>query len=601
MLASNGTRLGIISIGAEDKSSNCNSEMDLSSFQVGETIFENILITDKPGDSIPIEYLKSPNDWIEANVLLLEETDYQYIFSSTRELDEAGGDHIFPELKKGCADRSVIISEWRLEDDNKTRRGSINFASYVGKSFFDVNVGGIASEKVPFEVRSKKIGYLSQYPAMIGDISSACMGLTLDRSSPLFQNLQFSDKSRTIHYEDYMFLEYIFKPNNLPLVYEKIRKKPYSRLKRQIRDVPISLAANIDSNSLEEMASGIREYALVAIDRLGSIPHFHGCFPVSMIQSENEDDVDVPENQLIKDLLLSIDFIISRLLSLPDISYGYTWDRLNQLKDLVQSYLSDEWLWDISPLLSFPANSQVMQKREGYAEILQYYLSLNLSFRFRCKEFEENISGYNRKLSQLYEYWCYLELVNSLARVTNTSINYDDLFQRSSDGWSVHLKKGASSIKTFSVLINGEEVKVTMMYNRTFTRRTDHDGFYSYSFPFNPDFSLCVDDGDETYLILFDAKYRSDREMAQTYEGNSDDESQPYKKDDIYKMHTYKDAILRTKGAYIIYPGNGKSGFFEIEVGKVIPSVGAISLTPGDAEIERKRLDWFIKSILTTH
>ena len=40
-----------------------------------------------------------------------------------------------------------------------------------------------------------------------------------------------------------------------------------------------------------------------------------------------------------------------------------------------------------------------------------------------------------------------------------------------------------------------------------------------------------------------------------------------YKEVDLYKMHTYKDAIRRTGGAYILYPGDTNKqmkGFHEI-------------------------------------
>ena len=55
-----------------------------------------------------------------------------------------------------------------------------------------------------------------------------------------------------------------------------------------------------------------------------------------------------------------------------------------------------------------------------------------------------------------------------------------------------------------------------------------------------------------------------------------------YKKADLLKMHTYKDAIRRTAGAYILYPGTEgqytRSGFHEL-----IPGLGAFSIRPSKA------------------
>lgn len=63
-------------------------------------------------------------------------------------------------------------------------------------------------------------------------------------------------------------------------------------------------------------------------------------------------------------------------------------------------------------------------------------------------------------------------------------------------------------------------------------------------------------------------------------------------------MHTYKDSILKTDGAYVLYPGNVTKQFYESEL--IIPSVGAFSLTPGNNDIEEDNLEIFIKDVLKT-
>ena len=57
-----------------------------------------------------------------------------------------------------------------------------------------------------------------------------------------------------------------------------------------------------------------------------------------------------------------------------------------------------------------PLNSQISKKR-GISNILKYFLSLELSFRLLWMNITENFKGYERKLSELYEYWCYFKLV----------------------------------------------------------------------------------------------------------------------------------------------------------------------------------------------
>ena len=114
--------------------------------------------------------------------------------------------------------------------------------------------------------------------------------------------------------------------------------------------------------------------------------------------------------------------------------------------------------------------------------------------------------------------------------------------------------------------------------------------------------------------IHFDAKYRSELEIADYYNvfGKSDkklneeidkrdsleEKESIFKDGDIYKMHTYKDSILKTEGAYVLYPGNKTEQFFESDM--IVPSVGAFSLTPGNNGVDENNLENFIREVLKT-
>ena len=122
-----------------------------------------------------------------------------------------------------------------------------------------------------------------------------------------------------------------------------------------------------------------------------------------------------------------------------------------------------------------------------------------------------------------------------------------------------------------------------------------------------------VKDGAVSY-IHFDAKYRSELEVADFYskieKTNKDIDEEIEKRDsleekdyifkdgDIYKMHTYKDSILKTEGSYVLYPGSITKRFAESDL--IIPSVGAFALTPGNKDIGENNLEILIKEILKT-
>ena len=70
------------------------------------------------------------------------------------------------------------------------------------------------------------------------------------------------------------------------------------------------------------------------------------------------------------------------------------------------------------------------------------------------------------------------------------------------------------------------------------------------------------------------------------------------KSDDLAKMHAYKDAIRRSAGAYVLYPGN--SAEQSTQYHEILPGLGAFSLKPGhdDAAIGSIAVRSFINDVL---
>ena len=109
--------------------------------------------------------------------------------------------------------------------------------------------------------------------------------------------------------------------------------------------------------------------------------------------------------------------------------------------------------------------------------------------------------------------------------------------------------------------------------------------------------------------LHFDAKYRVDNLLAQLTSTPDSDElldesttSGGAKRDDLLKMHAYRDAISRTAGAYVLYPGSEikdirrHPGFKE-----VLPGLGAFPLRPSSEGLpsSSEALDHFLSDVLT--
>src|SRR5207237_3509490 len=68
------------------------------------------------------------------------------------------------------------------------------------------------------------------------------------------------------------------------------------------------------------------------------------------------------------------------------------------------------------------------------------------------------------------------------------------------------------------------------------------------------------------------------------------------RRDDLLKMHAYRDAIRRSAGAYVLFPGTSTPRSFR-EYLELIPGLGAFPLRPGD-DSGRAALRRFIDDVL---
>ena len=131
-------------------------------------------------------------------------------------------------------------------------------------------------------------------------------------------------------------------------------------------------------------------------------------------------------------------------------------------------------------------------------------------------------------------------------------------------------------------LSTGLKPNITIRVNPTFKRADDS----AYSTPLRPDVVVEVDG----VCHIFDAKYRLDR--FDVIDADADDgDAATYKRADLYKMHTYRDAISSVKTAFVVYPGSEFVFFDRSGTKRADPSamqlpdgVGAVPLRPIDAD-----------------
>ena len=157
-----------------------------------------------------------------------------------------------------------------------------------------------------------------------------------------------------------------------------------------------------------------------------------------------------------------------------------------------------------------------------------------------------------------------------------------------------------------------EGAAVHLFFNRRFRPQPEEPwGQWSgtYSVSFDPDISIAVHMPSATHWLNFDAKYRLERfqweDAAQEVGADSSSsQQQAYRQDDLNKMHCYRDAILGTRGAYVLYPGQLQETPVPFlrrpetpRRGFSFPSVGAFPLRPGSEEQQLALSDFIRDSV----
>ena len=72
-----------------------------------------------------------------------------------------------------------------------------------------------------------------------------------------------------------------------------------------------------------------------------------------------------------------------------------------------------------------------------------------------------------------------------------------------------------------------------------------------------------------------------------------------YNRGDLLKMHTYNDAIRKTIGSYVLYPGTSQEGKKFNIYDELLPGVGAFAIRPGDKErTGEKQIEKFISDVI---
>jgi predicted component of viral defense system (DUF524 family) len=213
---------------------------------------------------------------------------------------------------------------------------------------------------------------------------------------------------------------------------------------------------------------------------------------------------------------------------------------------------------------------------------------------------EESYEVGKRDVATMYEYWLFFKLLRLVENIFEVKHDeaFNELIEKTKDGLGLKLKEGKEINIRGTYNHKGRELEVRYSYNRIFGK-TSYPESGSWTKQMRPDYTLSIwpsvfeeEEAEKQELMVhvhFDAKYKveglkylsSDNTDVDLLNKEKKLEKQgKYKNVDLLKMHAYKDAIRRTVGAYILYPGSDP--YTPKSFNEIVPGLGAFPVTPSD-------------------
>jgi len=563
---------------------------------------------------------------ITIDFCLYPESDREQSLIKRNETDAIEYGETQVQLLEGCSYEYKVTKGYKLDDEElkgivrpsriDKSAGRITPGIYVGTlslGILDSDTGEKKSS-VLLEIRSSKTSYREDYRFMLQYIAEKCTDLLMQHSSPVTQSFSVDfDRDAESIYQRFAFVKSILDSEEFNESLHRILTAPVTAWSHIDEEYDIGRVRHIGSTHIRQIVSRQNRILLPA-------GHFlKGKFetiPSRLTVSLKTETVDTPENRFVKYVLESFFSFCTNVRDKLEKKTGQNpraFKEAVQLEERIGSVLSHSFFKEISPPSSLPLNSPVLQRKEGYREVLRVWLMFDLAAKLIWNGGRDVYQAGKRDVAVLYEYWLFFKLLDILKDIYSIEPeSVKKLIEPTADGLGLKLKAGKFFPIKGVYVTTGRRLNIEFSYNRTFSGNQEYPVKGSWSRHMRPDYTLSIwpdgftsDEAEKQENIVhvhFDAKYRVESLMDIIGDGEEDlgnekeeQRSGTYKRADLLKMHAYRDAIRRTGGAYVLYPGDiseTRKGFHEI-----IPGLGAFAVRPSNTDDGTTELKTFIKGV----
>lgn len=550
----------------------------------------------------------------ETTVQLREAERYEY------EVFPANG----ADLRLRC---SLSSRRRSLGKSTKPDAGLIETRSFCGTLLLEL-VDGVVDDMKPaaasalLDVRSLKLDYRTEYRGMLRRLSAELAGLVADARSSAKAGFRSTFEERKdegwlqIQLE---LLREILDSADFSAAIQRILSFPHERLStvtnpvatdRSIRWTPSAVQQLITQNPRREIPLSHPLQTKLALDTVAErvlVPH-------------KSRDMDTPENRFVKFALGEFRVFLTHAQGVFESCAGWGASAAlgRRLLATVEDWLGRGLFREVGEMRFAPLGSPVLQRKAGYREVLRWWLRFRTAAELSWEGGEELFRAGQRDVASLYEFWLFFELLGWFCRKCRSGNRpaVEELVEGlEKDSPNLRLRK-RMELGPFVGTFAGPSrpLRARFAYNRRFDVTQDRHEGGSWTRRLHPDYTLTFwpeelseDKAEQQELLVhlhFDAKYRVEAIedlFGRDGADDADDEVEGnYKRQDLLKMHAYRDAIKRSQGAYVLYPGRSKAaaqfkGFHEI-----LPGLGAFGVTPDESGAAQglESLETFLDEVL---
>lgn len=399
-------------------------------------------------------------------------------------------------------------------------------------------------------------------------------------------------------YHAYCYLKYALSARPPPgerllPALRSIVSRPHRRFDRESRLVPVEEARSLAPGSETELLS--RLTASEDDASLETLPgpirrRFGGAYPDRVRERVVRQTVDTQENRFVKTFLAQVALTLRRVqeeFGEEGRSSAFAERVIRKCGDLLEELapVSRRRLWrEIGESRHLPIGSTVLQRRRGYRTVLKHFSGLHGASTVPLDASNMRRMLETKDIALLYELWAFFDVVRAVISVLGEPSE------------AARLRVTPTEVKAqrgLAVRWPGEP-GVIVTYNRWFGAGMRPG---SYSTGLRPDVTVEIGSEEDRVVHLMDAKFRirnGDDSLVEIWSADSEtqelERGGTYRSADLYKMHTYRDAIRGVRTAWTLYPGSdfifypedGSGPIRDADV--VVPGasgVGAMPLVPG--------------------